>query len=297
MGAKGAKPTQGPGPTTTTKPESQKTSSAQVTAKAEQSAKPEEQRKPTENDDEGEVTGSAEDQGPDFKDDGKSDPNATGDESYSFWDRNKTFKPEKKIKGSNAQKLHKTIKATMRATLGGGDLRKTVQLPEGEDLNEWIAVNTVHFYNAANMIYGTCAEFCTEQTCKNMSAGRNEYLWKDGVNYKKPTRVSAPVYIDLLLNWVNDQISNPELFPVDENAKFPRNFTTRVKDIYKRLFRLYAHLYYSHFEKISSIGAKAHLNTCFKHFVFFILEFKLVDEKGLAPLKNFIDKFKDQKET
>jgi len=50
----------------------------------------------------------------------------------------------------------------MKATLGGGELKKTVQLPEGEDLNEWIAVNTVHFYNAANMIYGTCAEFCTE---------------------------------------------------------------------------------------------------------------------------------------
>jgi MOB kinase activator 1 len=182
----------------------------------------------------------------------------------------------------------------MKATLGGGDLRKTVQLPEGEDLNEWIAVNTVHFYNAANMIYGTCAEFCTEQSCPTMSAGRNEYLWKDGQNYKKPTRVSAPVYIDLLLNWVNEQISDPNLFPVEENAKFPRNFMSRVKDLYKRLFRLYAHLYYSHFEKIASIGAKAHLNTCFKHFVFFILEFKLVDDKGLAPLKNFIDKFRDQ---
>jgi len=287
--------------TTTTKPDvPPKASQAAPSSsgKADQAKlKEDEPKKSTDNEDEGEVTASADDQGPDFKDDGKSDPNATGDESYSFWDRNKTFKPERKIKGSNAQKLHKTIKATMRATLGGGDLRKTVQLPEGEDLNEWIAVNTVHFYNAANMIYGTCAEFCTEQTCKTMSAGRNEYLWKDGVNYKKPTRVSAPVYIDLLLNWVNDQISNPELFPVDENAKFPRNFTSRVKDIYKRLFRLYAHLYYSHFEKISSIGAKAHLNTCFKHFVFFILEFKLVDEKGLAPLKNFIDKFKDQKDT
>jgi len=231
--------------------------------------------------------------GGDFKDGGET--NADGDESYSFWDRNKTFKPEKKVKGGKQEKLQKTIKATMKATLGGGDLRKTVQLPDGEDLNEWIAVNTVHFYNAANMIYGTCAEFCTDETCKTMSAGRNEYLWKDDGKYKKPTRVTAPVYIDLLLNWVNEQISNPELFPVDENAKFPRNFMTRVKDIYKRLFRLYAHLYYSHFEKISSIGAKAHLNTCFKHFVFFILEFKLVDDKGLAPLKNFIDKFKDQK--
>jgi len=199
-------------------------------------------------------------------------------------------------KGGKGAKLHNTIKATMKATLGGGDLRKTVQLPDGEDLNEWIAVNTVHFYNAANMIYGTCAEFCTETSCKTMTAGRNEYLWKDGDKYKKATKVPAPVYIDLLLNWVNEQISNPKLFPVDEKASFPSNFKSAVKDIYKRLFRLYAHIYYSHFEKIVAIGAKAHLNTCFKHFVFFVLEFKLIDDKDLAPLKNFIDKFKDQKE-
>jgi len=221
-----------------------------------------------------------------------------GEESYSFWERNKTVKPvhAAPVKGDKQQKLHNTIKATMKATLGGGDLRKTVQLPEGEDLNEWIAVNTVHFYNAANMIYGTCAEFCTAQSCPNMTAGRNEYLWKDGNQYKKATKVAAPVYIDLLLNWVNEQISNPKLFPVDEKASFPSNFITKVKDIYKRLFRLYAHIYYSHFDKVCSIGAKAHLNTCFKHFVFFVLEFKLVEDKDLAPLKNFIDKFKDSKE-
>jgi len=214
-------------------------------------------------------------------------------DSYSYWDRDKTFKPQRTLQGKQA-KMHQTIKATMKATLGGGELKKTVALPEGEDLNEWIAVNTVHFYNAANMIYGTCAEFCTEETCKTMSAGRNEYLWKDGVKYKKPTRVSAPVYIDNLLNWVNEQISNPKLFPVDETTTFPRNFMSQVKVIYKRLFRLYAHIYYSHFEKIRSIGANAHLNTCFKHFIYFVLEFNLIDEKGLSPLENFIAKFREK---
>jgi len=216
-------------------------------------------------------------------------------DSYSYWDRDKTFKPQKTLQGKQA-KMHQTIKATMKATLGGGELKKTVALPEGEDLNEWIAVNTVHFYNAANMIYGTCAEFCTEEACKTMTAGRNEYLWKDDVKYKKPTRVSAPVYIDNLLNWVNEQISNPKLFPVDESTTFPRNFMSQVKNIYKRLFRLYAHIYYSHFEKIRSIGANAHLNTCFKHFIYFVLEFNLIDEKGLAPLENFIAKFREKDE-
>jgi len=221
------------------------------------------------------------------------DAKANPDESYSFWDRNKTYKPAKALP-KGRENIHKTIQATMKATLGGGELRQAVKLPEGEDLNEWLAVNTVHFYNAANMIYGTCAEFCTEKECPTMSAGRNEYLWKDGVNYKKPTRVAAPVYIDLLLNWVSDQISDPNLFPVDEDAKFPRNFMAQVKQIYKRLFRLYAHIYWQHFAKMKAIGANAHLNTCFKHFIFFILEFNLVSKQAMSPLQKFIDKFRDE---
>jgi len=219
-------------------------------------------------------------------------------EAYdNWWNKNKGLKPQRSFpEDSKQSKLHSTIKATMKATLGGGELRKTVVLPEGEDLNEWIAVNTVHFYNAANMIYGTCAEFCTDESCPTMSAGRNEYLWKDGGKYKKPTRVPAPVYIDNLLNWVNDQISNPNLFPVDEAARFPSNFMKQVKVIYKRLFRLYAHVYWSHFEKMRTIGANAHLNTCFKHFVYFILEFDLVDKKGMAPLEKFIEKFRNSEQ-
>lgn len=47
---------------------------------------------------------------------------------------------------------------------------------------------------------------------------------------------------------------------------------------------MYAHIYHSHLDKIISLEAEAHLNTCFKHFCFFILQFDLVDKKEMAPL-------------
>lgn len=79
---------------------------------------------------------------PEFKD-GDAAQQANGDEAYSFWNRNKTFKPERQLPaGSKASNLQHTMVATMRATLGGGELQNTVKLPEGEDLNEWIAVNS-----------------------------------------------------------------------------------------------------------------------------------------------------------
>jgi MOB kinase activator 1 len=58
----------------------------------------------------------------------------------------------------------------------------------------------------------------------------------------------------------------------------------RVKNIFKRLFRVYGHMYHSHVESIIALGAEAHLNTCFKHFMYFILEFNLVERKELEPL-------------
>ena len=61
-----------------------------------------------------------------------------------------------------------------------------------EDLNEWVAVNTVDFFNQINMLYGTITDFCTEDQCPIMSAGpKYEYHWADGQTVKKPIKCSA----------------------------------------------------------------------------------------------------------
>lgn len=39
------------------------------------------------------------------------------------------------------------------------------------------------------------------------------------------------------------------------------------------------------------LGELAHLNTCFKHFLYFTLHYKLVEERDMAPLQELIDSF------
>ncbi len=57
-----------------------------------------------------------------------------------YRDRNKTFRPKHKFKKGTVQyDLHKYVKDT----LGSGELSTAVQLPPGEDLNEWLAINSV----------------------------------------------------------------------------------------------------------------------------------------------------------
>ncbi len=113
-------------------------------------------------------------------------------------------------------------------------------------MNEWIATNTTDFFNTLSLLYGAVAEFCTSSTCPSMTAGpRYEYLWAPpGAPHPKPARVSAPEYIDLLLSHVESSLGNEELFPTAPGSPFPKNFMAEVRTIYKRLFRVFAHIYY-----------------------------------------------------
>uniref|UniRef100_A0A8C1AJ33 MOB kinase activator 1Bb n=1 Tax=Cyprinus carpio carpio TaxID=630221 RepID=A0A8C1AJ33_CYPCA len=200
----------------------------------------------------------------------------------------KTFKPKKNIpEGSHQYELLKHAEAT----LGSGNLRMAVVLPDGEDLNEWVAVNTVDFFNQINMLYGTITDFCSEDSCPVMSAGpKYEYHWADGTNIKKPIKCSAPKYIDYLMTWVQDQLDDETLFPSKIGVPFPKNFMSVAKTILKRLFRVYAHIYHQHFDAVMQLQEEAHLNTSFKHFIFFVQEFNLIDRKELVPLQDLIEK-------
>mmetsp|Transcript_6059 Transcript_6059/g.18473 ORF Transcript_6059/g.18473 Transcript_6059/m.18473 type:complete len:98 (+) Transcript_6059:371-664(+) len=91
------------------------------------------------------------------------------------------------------------------------------------------------------------------------------------------------------MNWIQKQIDNPAVFPATMDEPFPDTFRQYVSVIFRRLTRVYSHIYHHHFEKIVSLGAEAHLNTAFKHFYYFITEFELVDERELQPLESIVN--------
>ena len=61
--------------------------------------------------------------------------------------------------------------ATAAATADGPPHPTPPHPTPGEDVKEWLAVNTVDFYNAVSVLYGTLEEFCSDRTCGVMSAG------------------------------------------------------------------------------------------------------------------------------
>lgn len=189
-----------------------------------------------------------------------------------------------------------TLSAYTKRTLGSGNLRSAVMLPENEDKSEWLAANVVDFFNEVSLLYGLCADDAQKYTKPGDGFPPGfEYRWADGVKITKPMRCSSPEYVDYVMTWVEDQINNEEIFPVHENASFPPDFLENyVKNIFKRLFRIFAIIYHMHFAAIEKVDAAGHLNTCFKHFVFFLLEFDLLDEKEAKALKGPVTRLQEE---
>ena len=226
--------------------------------------------------------------------------------------------------GAKGHQLKRHIDETLRV----GNVKEAVRLPPGEDLNEWLAVNTVQFFLAASTLYSMLEDFCDANVCPTMNAGpKFEYLWADGVKVKKPIKLPAPGYMEKLFEWIEEQVDDEGIFPTSPGGTFPQNFVDIVKNIFKRLFRVYGHIYHHHFKNVCSLQAEvsapergekesmsravgrwgphrvarpfhvqnpqhselqAHLNSCFKHFMYFTFQFELVDQKELTPLHELI---------
>ena len=99
-------------------------------------------------------------------------------------------------KNSDREKRTSRLQKIAQSTLQIGDLGLAVELPQGENLNEWLAVKTIEFFKEISLLFGCLTEFCTKFTCPTMTAGsRYEYLWADNTSVKKPMKVSAAEYI------------------------------------------------------------------------------------------------------
>ena len=119
----------------------------------------------------------------------------------------------------------------------------------------------------------------------------------------------APAYIEQLMSWVQSNIDNESVLPsrigeaapspFDTHAAgltkcigvpFPKSFPALVRQIFKRMYRVYAHIYCHHYPVIRELGLEPHLNTSFKQYVLFIDEHNLASGKDFwGPLGDLVD--------
>ena len=72
---------------------------------------------------------------------------------------------------------------------------------------------------------------------------------------------------------------------------FPDDFMVIMKAVYKKLFRVYAHVYHHHVDEFIREKAEVYLNTSFKVFGLFEREFNLLSKKEEAPLRKLLQQW------
>jgi MOB kinase activator 1 len=67
---------------------------------------------------------------------------------------------------------------------------------------------------------------------------------------------------------------------VGKEGGFPQQFEQTCKAIYKQMFRVFAHIYHTHFDKILHMSLEAHFNSLFVHFIHFarVCIFRVLNE-------------------
>mmetsp|Transcript_22940 Transcript_22940/g.36671 ORF Transcript_22940/g.36671 Transcript_22940/m.36671 type:complete len:241 (-) Transcript_22940:96-818(-) len=173
------------------------------------------------------------------------------------------------------------------------DLREGVKLPLGVAEDDWIHAKIIGVYEELDMVISLVLDFCKEDTCTRMCAGKHtSYCW---ACEEQPTPLEMPAkqYMTTLSEYANKILRNQDYFPADgqKDQQDPKEFKSVVKKLLKRFFRVYAHTYLHHFEDIRDYDCVAHVNCSFKHFLYFVREFDLVTLDDMAPLRGLVSEF------
>lgn len=215
--------------------------------------------------------------------------------------KNRTWYNTNTIRKKNLSTIKGDKKATLATlrslrssflTLGSGNLYEAITVPEDmiqeafefhveegmseaeakkeakiESLNEWVAANTVDFFNELQLLYGLVEEYHAK-TFQGKDQG-----FPPGLHYRFPGHEisTGSDYVNAVSSWIEDQIENPQIFPELDTDPFPPNFIDQyVRDMFKRMTRIFAIMYTRCIPSFREIDAVKHLNTCFKHFYYFV---------------------------
>lgn len=208
-----------------------------------------------------------------------------------------TFQAIRHRSGTLRDRLHGYTKQTLGS---GGSINDAVSLPPGESCAGWVAVHAIDFYNNASTIWAVLAN---DPFLSTFGPGEGypsgvEYRWSDPQG--NPVSVPAPLYIENVLQWIADQMNDESKFPDDDDEEEALRvfqtpaFAALCGQIFRRLFRVYAIIYSSFFGTLEALGMAPHLNTCFKHFMFFCTEFGLLPEREVEPLEVLVKPIRRQ---
>mmetsp|Transcript_44005 Transcript_44005/g.80417 ORF Transcript_44005/g.80417 Transcript_44005/m.80417 type:complete len:218 (-) Transcript_44005:102-755(-) len=178
------------------------------------------------------------------------------------------------------------ILAEADATLGTAAVRESAKKPRHLERNEWVAAKIVEVYQETVSVVKVLRAICR---CEKMKAGDLTVTWRR-LN-ERPEEMSANQYMRNFEKAAYEILTDRTLVPVDENVPYPDHFDEEMSRICRWVMRIYNHAYMEHLDDFKAQGATAHLNCCFKRFLFLAREYDLLQEKDYLKLKPLVLKY------
>merc|ERR1719316_328459 len=179
------------------------------------------------------------------------------------------------------------------------DSAQCVKLPEGVDRREWWVSNAAQFYIDLDQIVAIVTNpliegettMCTAETCPTTqgSSKNYTYLWPEPTPEDPDHRVSlpAPEYMRNVLTFASTKLDDEAFAPSGDarlqapgaSPDYAEDFDDVMGSIFRRFYRVYAHIYNHHYKALEQLDLHRHLNHVFRRLVLFLLEFDLLPAK------------------
>lgn len=147
-------------------------------------------------------------------------------------------------------------------------------------------------------------------------ARNHSYTWLN--SRLEPTEIPAHEYMSLMQRWISGKIDDAKLFPTDPStvsfapspasvsttaisvpeaedwtgrrSGFPKEFASTCRTVFLQMFRVYAHLYWSHYEDpFYHLNLEKQLNSCFSHFLLTATSLDMLRAEDLEPVQLLIN--------
>ena len=168
------------------------------------------------------------------------------------------------------------------------NIKDFVVLPNDTELEKWLIVVTMEICNELCKIYDIISDKCDGVLCPCMNIG-HKYVCKLNFKKKKNQNCTAKEYILEFFDYVR-YICKHEMNSLDGN-----DIQFIIYDICRRISFIFGHIYYTHLNIITTLKLDLRLNVCFKHYLYFIFEYELVNNMDLKPIKKLIQISLDNK--
>ncbi|CAL6010571.1 Mob1/phocein_family protein [Hexamita inflata] len=162
-----------------------------------------------------------------------------------------------------------------------------IELPRGELEDEWIAFNLFEISEFTSLFAKLLAQVCS---CQQMTAGAGyEYMWTTS---EQQSSIPASEYVQKVLDFVQQQMSDQKLFPIEPGVPFPRGFKHVASQILRRILRVYIHAYLDHQPMLDQLEIREQFCQCLIFVLKFGKKFELLGNADFEPIQLFVNQWK-----